>query len=146
MIRLRSHECPASRRRPLRRVSRGEEDEAAMTTRASWRGLDVVPRQRGAARVPSARRAMVVLAAKPMAHVPPQHVSIAPPERPMREVPTRNRSRQRRVRGYALNDLFAVFPDLPRPRRPLPIASRPALRRRLRRGRLPVVDRRKHLR
>jgi hypothetical protein len=69
----------------------------------------------------------------PITHVPKSHVARVPPQHPLGPPPNPRRPKLvRDVRGGVLGDLFALFPDLPRPVRP---RARVPLRR-LRRLRL----------
>jgi hypothetical protein len=55
----------------------------------------------------------------PLEPPPPEHISVPPRERPAGRPPNPRRPRLvRDVHGGSFMDLFEIFPDLPRPRRP----------------------------
>src|ERR1041385_4678997 len=94
--------------------------------RAFHRAYHLRVRARSAARrspripgsVGSARRAP---SQPPTGRVPPQHVPRAPRARAVATVPNpRTPNLVNPVDGGGFVDLFALFPDLPRPRRPAP--------------------------
>jgi hypothetical protein len=78
------------------------------------------PPERARKRAPKPRRVAPAPKRHPIAQPPaPRHVAGAPPQRSVGRVPNPRRPRLvRDVDGGALKDLFAMFPDLPRPPRP----------------------------
>ena len=77
------------------------------------RRIGMVPPQRAPAKVPP----IVAPGMVPEAHLPASHVPVPPVQRPAGAPPNPRRLRVARSRGRLL-DLFALFPDLPRPPRP----------------------------
>jgi hypothetical protein len=75
-----------------------------------------VPPPRPPAKLPPPRSVGAVPGGQPKGHKPTVHIAVAPVERPVGKVPNPRRLKPvRDVNGGALGDLFAIFPDLPRP-------------------------------
>jgi hypothetical protein len=92
-----------------------------MSKKPGRRPLGVLPAPRVPRRPPALRGTAVVPKGDPMAHAPTPHVSQPPKSRGVGALPNPRKPRLvRHVDGGGLKDLFAFFPDLPRPRRPAP--------------------------
>jgi hypothetical protein len=78
-----------------------------------------VPPERAASRAPIERSVSKVPKGDPIAHVPAQHIARVPDQHPVGPPPNPRKPKLvRDVGGGVLGDLFELFPDLPRPRRP----------------------------
>lgn len=111
---------------------RRDDDRWRVMKKLFRRSITVPPEVRPQGAVPPQRGVGKVPAGAPHAEPPTPHVSAAPVQRTVGRVPHPRRLKLvRDVGGGDLLDLFAVFPDLPRPLRP---AARVPLRRRLRRA------------
>ena len=81
--------------------------------------LEVTPPQRVPAGVPPKRgRVPSRPAVDPIRKAPGMRSTPAPRQRPVAKIPSPRRPKVVRSTGGGLGDLFAFFPDLPRPHRP----------------------------
>jgi hypothetical protein len=90
------------------------------------------PPERPRAKVPRERRVAPAPKRHPIAQPPAPRIGHAPRQRRVGKVPNPRRPRLvRDVAGGTLKDLFAMFPDLPRPPRPAARVPTRIARRRL---------------
>jgi hypothetical protein len=105
---------------------------AVVSRRPVRRPLGAVPAPRGIAAAPRRRPVAAVPKGGPIAQAPVPEVTRAPAQRPVGKVPNPRKPKLvRDVGGNELKDLFALFPDLPRPRRPAPRLPKKSIRRRM---------------
>jgi hypothetical protein len=94
---------------------------AFLMSRSVRKPLGALPPPRRATKLPPLRPIGKTPGGDPLAHAPLPHMARAPEEHRAGKPPSPRMPKQaRRVHGSSLNDLFQIFPDLPRPAHPAP--------------------------